>query len=131
MAAPPWVTVTPLELSFVLLAISTGSVQLLFGTFHVELFRTVYGLSPTAFAAGHAVYAVWNTANDLGSGIVADAMAARVGGSRVPVVQAAGLLWVTVGFLFPWWRWDTLLPLRSSDHVAAFLPYFTRQVYFA
>ena len=103
--------VTALEAAFVLLAVSTGAVQLLFGTFHVELFRTVYGLDATAFAAGHAVYAVWNTANDLGSGVVADRMAARVGGSRVPLARAAGLLWVTVGFLFPWWRWTALMPL--------------------
>ena len=121
-----------LELAFVLVTISTGSVGLLFNTFHVQLFRTVYALDPAAFAAGHAIYAVWcaalpqqprrtqaqtlldgrNTANDLGSGWVADALAAR-SGSRVPLVRVTGLLWVTVAFLFPWWRWAWLpLPVQ-------------------
>ena len=48
-----------LELAFALVTISTGSVGLLFNTFHVQLFRTVYALDPAAFAAGHAIYAVW------------------------------------------------------------------------
>jgi Na+/melibiose symporter-like transporter len=107
-----------LELAFVLLTLSTGAVSLLFGTFHVELFRTAYGLDATQFAAGHALYAVWNTANDLCSGAVADRLAARVGGSRVPLVRAAGLLWVTAGFLFPWWRWGALMPLPVQFVVA-------------
>ena len=110
MAWPRWCTgISRLEFAFVLVAISTGCVSLLFNTFHVTLFRSVYGLDPAAFAAGHAVYAVWNTANDLGSGWVADMLAAR-NGSRVPLVRVGGLLWVTVGFLFPWWRW-AFLPL--------------------
>ena len=101
-----------LELAFVLLTLSTGAVNLLFSTFHVELFRTVYGLDAVHFATGHAIYACWNTANDLFSGVVADSLAARqAGGSRVPLVRVAGLLWVTVGFLFPWWRWGALMPL--------------------
>ena len=100
-----------LELAFVLLTLSTGAVNLLFGTFHVELFRTAYGLSAVDFAAGHALYAVWNTANDLCSGVVADRLAARAGGSRVPLVRTAGLVWVTAAFLFPWWRWGRFMPL--------------------
>lgn len=101
-----------LELAFVLLTLSTGAVNLLFSTFHVELFRTAYGLDAVQFATGHAIYACWNTANDLFSGVVADSLAARqAGGSRVPLVRVAGLLWVTVGFLFPWWRWGALMPL--------------------
>lgn len=101
-----------LELAFVLLTLSTGAVNLLFSTFHVELFRTVYGLDAVHFATGHAIYACWNTANDLFSGVVADSLSARqAGGSRVPLVRVAGLLWVTVGFLFPWWRWGRLMTL--------------------
>jgi Na+/melibiose symporter-like transporter len=101
-----------LELGFVLITVATGAVNLLFSTFHIELFRAYYGLDATSFAATHAVYAIWNTANDLGSGWVADRLAVRAG-SRVPVVRTAALLWVTVGFLFPWFRWVVLpLPLQ-------------------
>jgi Na+/melibiose symporter-like transporter len=89
---------TRLEVAFAIITASTGCVSLIFNTFHVQLFREVYGISPAAFATVHAVYAVWNTANDLGSGYVADVLAAR-SGSRIPLVRVGGLLWVTVGFL--------------------------------
>ena len=114
------IVVSALELGFVLITVATGAVNLLFSTFHIELFRTYYGLDAASFAAAHAIYAVWNTVNDLGSGWVADRLAVRAG-SRVPVVRTAALLWVTVGFLFPWFRWAALpLPLQFLAALSLF-----------
>lgn len=100
-----------LPLAFTLVSLSTGVVNLLFNTFHVELFLKVYGLSPVSFASCHAVFSVWNTTNDLCSGWFADWLAARTG-NRIGLIRIGGLAWVTVGFLFPWWRWGMPLWLQ-------------------
>lgn len=119
------IVASSLELGFVLITVATGTVNLLFSTFHIELFRTYYGLDAASFAATHAVYAVWNTVNDLGSGWVADRLAVRAG-SRVPVVRSAALLWVTVGFLFPWFRCVALpLPLQFLVALSLFDTFYS------
>jgi hypothetical protein len=74
-----WLDQMRLPLAFALVSMSTGTINILFNTFHVELFLTVYGLPAPTFAACHAVFAVWNTANDLASGWFADWLAARTG----------------------------------------------------
>ncbi|KAH9119475.1 hypothetical protein LEN26_011634 [Aphanomyces euteiches] len=75
-----------------------------FNTFHVETFLSDYKLDLTAYATGHAIYAVINTLNDILGAVILDYLALAKG--RAWLLQCGGLLWA-VSFLLPWFPWPS------------------------
>ncbi|CAK4138266.1 unnamed protein product [Aphanomyces euteiches] len=83
-----------------------------FNTFHVETFLSDYKLDLTAYATGHAIYAVVNTLNDILGAVILDYLAlAKIAQlhrdqGRAWLLQCGGLLWA-VSFLLPWFPWPS------------------------
>lgn len=66
--------------------------SLLFSAFHMDFFLTVRSISVKEVAVAQSIYWIWNTANDVFSGWLADTLAARQG-SRLPLLLLVHLLW--------------------------------------
>ena len=80
--------------------------SLLFSAFHMDFFLTVRSISVKEVAVAQSIYWIWNTANDVFSGWLADTLAAHQG-SRLPLLLMIHLLWPLASVL-------PFLPLTSE-----------------
>ncbi len=105
-------------LAYGLASLSGGVLGNVFNTFHVDLFLSVYMLSPAAFNICHIFYAIWNTLNDLLGGYLADYLSSSLerqrfkgknilqkGQGKVLLIKYGGVLWVLC-FLILWFGWQ-------------------------
>ena len=66
--------------------------SLLFSAFHMEYFLTIRNIGTAQVTLAQSIYWIWNTANDVFSGWLADSLALKQG-SRLPLLLLVHLFW--------------------------------------
>ena len=89
---------------------------ILFGSYHLDMFISVWQLSSLQIASVHLIYMIWNVTNDLISGYISDWYQYKYPNkTRLDLVKPINCLWCFV----------TLLPFYSfSDYLPKTVHYF-------
>eukprot|EP01084_Bolivina_argentea_P123036 218058_1 len=85
---------------------------ILFGTYHLDMFLSVWELSAIQIASVHSIYMIWNVLNDLISGYISDWYQhkyAKHGNSRLTLIKPMNILWCFVTLL-PFYSFGNYIP---------------------